>query len=239
MEESDIIDRYLRSQMTPAERSDFEQRILSDDVTRRQVAVRRLIVTAIEESYCAHLKGKLREADASLRKRTINSFQYILGIAAALTAIGIVAAVYLTYSDKASPHDFDFFEAGFPNTMDDRDPSEKHLGEAMNYFKQKNYVAADSILTKFLAQHPANDTALYHAGVSRFRLNNSAGSLERLSRIAPESQFYFQAQHRRGLAFWLMGEEDQAIQCFQDLLSTHASEDLKLQASKALGALRE
>ncbi len=231
MEESEIIDKYLRGELDEEQSEAFSKNLQSDSELQKKVAIRKLIVAGIGQSYAEELKAKLVAFDHSLENKKRFLFSWKM---AAVFVILIVGGAILHLSvQKPNPLDFDVVEPGLPNAMGANNNIE--LGNAMNIFKSGDYAASGKAFEKLLTNNPNSDTLLYFSGLSDFRITQTETAIQKWNRIEPGSIFFTKTRYRLAIAYWLKGDEKRAIELLQEIKSEEAF--LQTEVEKALNAL--
>lgn len=213
MEESEIIDKYLRGELNAIELEKF-LKILDSDVTlQRKVTLRRLIVAGISHSYTEDLKFKLAEFDRSLESK--KRFQFSWKMAAVFVILIISGSIFYLAIQKSNPYDFDIVEPGLPNAMGANNIIE--LNNAMSTFKTGDYGAAGQAFEKLLIDNPKNDTLLYFVGLCDFRTKKNELAIQKWNQIETSSIFFTKTEYRLAIAYWSIGEEKKAVELLQKI----------------------
>ena len=232
MEESELVDRFLKGELDEQEQVDFAKQIQIDDNLKKKIALRRLIIEGVNLVYTDKLKQDLSAFDKSLDGK--NRFKFSWKIAAVfIFLITAGTALYISVQ-KPNPLDFDMAEPGLPNAMGMA--SGIAFNNAMNIFKMGDFDAAGKQFSSLLAANPENDTLLYFSGFCDFRTNQIESAIQKWIQIDETSEFNIKATYRLAIAYWLEGDEKNARKLFSNV-ATSESEELRIESKKALDAL--
>ncbi|UYN85249.1 MAG: hypothetical protein KIT51_10100 [Cyclobacteriaceae bacterium] len=233
MNESDLIDDYLKERLTTEQTADFEVRMTNDITLKRQVAIRKLIIDSIHEGYTRELKEKLIQYDTKLG--TKQKFSINWRIAASVAFLLLTSLLTYNIFLKPKPSDFDFYEPGLPITMNHS--NQVQLNNAMSKFKMGDFQAAGIVFENLLSQKSTNDTLLYYSGLCDFRLKNTDMASDKFERIKPESEFYEKALYRLAITHWTNNRSIDAKVLLEEVIATTKDSTLKEEAKKALNAI--
>jgi tetratricopeptide (TPR) repeat protein len=206
MEESDMIDSYLKGERNEESLAAIELKINSDPSFKAKVELRKKVIKAIHLAYEHELKVKLKELDRSMDEKA-NYFKTRYMIAASLalvlvTSFGIY--IYLNNS-KAKFEKYDIYEVGIPNTMGASEDRAFDVG--MNHFKSSQYSEA---LRSFEGLNQS-DTVLYYSGVAAYRIGSLDKAMQYFQKIEEGSEYFTKANYRIGLAYWKENQINLAI----------------------------
>jgi len=232
MEESEWIDNYLRGELTVDEMEAFISRLYSNEELQKRVAMRRLVLRGISASYAEELKNKLADYDRSLENKKRFQFSWKM-VAAFILLIATGAGLYLSIQEP-NPYSFDIADPGLPNIMGATDNIE--FNNAMNTFKESDYIVANEAFSKMLSNHPTNDTLLYYSGLCEFRMKKTEAAIEKWTHIEMTSEFTEKTQYRLAIAYWITGNEKKAAHLLRTLCSKEGS-PLQNEAREALNNL--
>jgi tetratricopeptide (TPR) repeat protein len=219
MEESELIDRYLRRELNEMELQEFEARLAIDAELRKAVELRRLIIGVISSSYEDELKMKLRLVDSKITSKKQIKF-YTMAIATLVIILSLGIGLFVSKRSKDSKiAKYDIPEIGLPNLMGKSEISESNslyrlmLNEGMNYFKKEDYKRASKTFDELYA-NVKNDTVAYYAGISHFRDGSNEKAIFYFERIAKDidSPYKTRAEYRLGLSYWKAGNLKKAIE---------------------------
>lgn len=233
MEESELIDRYLKGELDQEKSERFINRLASDTELQQKVALRKFVIAGIAAAYAEELKSKLADVDRTMENK--NRFLFSWKMTAAFAAIVITASVLYFIIQKPDPYEFDLVEAGLPNEMGSA--SKIALNNAMSIFKAGDYEASGKAFHELLIHSPNNDTLLYFSGLCNFRNKHPESAIEKWKGIETESVYYSKAVYRMGIAHWALGDLNTA----NELLQQAKQSDnvlLKQQSEKALHRLQ-
>jgi len=233
MSEDELIDDYLKGKLFDEQVAAVERRMQQDNLFKKQVALRKLIIEGIHQAYAEELKEKLADFDARLEKK--KGFSVSWRIAASVVLLVFCGLVTYTAFIKATPEDFDIYEPGLPNAMGHS--NQVQFSNAMNKFKAGDFNSAATAFNNLLTQNMNNDTLLYFAALCDFRINNTDMATEKFNRIKPDSEFYDKALYRLALAHWTKGRNKDAKVLLEEVIATTKNSSLKKEAEKALRAI--
>lgn len=232
MVESEIIDKYLRGELDTEQLESFSKSLESDITLQKKVALRKLIIAGISQSYTEELKSKLAAFDRSLE--TKKRFHFSWEMAAVFAFLIVSASIFYLSIQKSNPYDFDIVEPGLPNAMGINNAIE--LTNAMNIFKAGDYEASGLVFKTLLSGNPKNDTLLYFSGLCDFRNRRSEAAIREWNQVESESAFFEKAEYRLAIAYWSVGDEKKAIELLQRI-KNEDNNTLNEQAKKALESL--
>jgi tetratricopeptide (TPR) repeat protein len=232
MEESELIDNYLRGELIGDEMESFITLMYSNEELRKKVTIRRLVLAGISASYAEDLKQKLANYDRSLESKKRFGFSWKMAAAfTLLIATGVV--LYLSVT-KPDPYAFDIPDPGLPNMMGATNNIE--FNNAMSIFKAGNYLTADQTFSKMLASHPANDTLLYYSGLCDFRVKKTEAAIEKWATIETNSEFIEKTEYRLAIAYWVKGDKKLAAYLLERIAGIE-NHSLSQSAKEALETL--
>jgi hypothetical protein len=229
MEESEIIDRYLRGELDPVQADDFNHRLQSDTDLQRKVALRKLVIAGIAQAYAQELKTKLIDFDQSLESK--KRFHFSWKTAAVFAIIIVSASILYMTNQKPNPYDYDVVEVGLPNKMGATDEIE--LNNAMSIFKAGDYETSGKIFNALLNNKPNSDTLLYFSGLCDFRNKLPEGAIKKWAQIESGSIFFEKTEYRLAIAYWVKGDKKLAADLLERIASRE-NDSLSKPAKKAL-----
>jgi tetratricopeptide (TPR) repeat protein len=232
MEESEIIDKYLRGELNAEQLDKFRKNLQSDGTLQKKVTLRKLIVAGISQSYAEELKFKLAEFDRSLESK--KRFQFTWKMAAVFVILIISGSIFYLAIQKSNPYDFDIVEPGLPNAMGANNIIE--LNNAMNTFKGGNYGAAGQAFEKLLIDNTKNDTLLYFSGLCDFRNKKNELAIQKWNEIEASSIFFSKTEYRLAIAYWSIGDEKKAVELLKKIAKKE-NNPLKKESAQALDAV--
>lgn len=220
MEESELVDSYLKGNLGEDDMIALETRILNDPAFKNKVELRKLLIESIHSAYHDELKVKLKDLDRKIDKNySVIKIRYMIAASIAFlltTSFGIWT--YLNHQSKVKFEKYDLYENGIPNVMGASD--DLTLVDAMNYFKASDYLKA---LQYFEAISPS-DTIAYYSGISAFRLGDNEKAIKYFQSIQQGSEYFTKANYRLGLALWKDSRVDQAIPVLMKAAQDSSSE---------------
>ena len=232
MEESEIIDKYLRGELNAEQLDKFLKNLQSDGDLQKKITLRKLIVAGISQSYAEDLKSKLAEFDRSLENK--KRFQFSWKMAAVFAVLIISGSIFYLSIQQPNPYDFDIVEPGLPNAMGANNTIE--LNNAMNTFKVGDYVASGKSFEKLLTSNPKNDTLLYFTGLCEFLNKKNELAIQKWNQIETSSIFFGKTEYRLAIAYWAIGEEKKAVVLLEKI-GKEENNILRVESERALNAL--
>jgi|APTNR8051073442_1049403.scaffolds.fasta_scaffold02409_5 tetratricopeptide (TPR) repeat protein len=233
MSKDELIDDYLKGHLSVEQNAEFEERMKEDNVFKKQIVLRKLIIEGIHEAYTEELKGKLIAHDLKLAE--INRFSLNWRIAASVAFLVLCGIVTYTTFFKAEPDDFDIYEPGLPNAMGHS--AQVQFNNAMSKFKAGDFKSAGIDFEILLFQNMSNDTLLYFSALCDFRIKNTDMAANKFERIESDSEFYDKALYRLAMAHWTKGRNKDARVLLEEVIATTKDQALKEEAVKALRAI--
>ena len=219
MEESELIDSYLKGELNEESLMLFESRLQRDSSFKGKVELRRLIIDSINIAYQEELKDKLKAFDKTINKKSRQLFSPMAMAASIVFFMVTVTGIYLFLNRSTSRlNSYDLYDSGIPNQMGASENIE--LSNAMNFFKAREYAEA---LEGFNKLNPT-DTVLYYAGICSFRLGQPDKAIKLFKEIDKESEYFLKAKYRMGLSLWNKNETDKALPIFIELASDTTNE---------------
>lgn len=232
MEESEIIDQYLRGELDAPQSERFLSRLHTDQALQKHVALRKLVLAGISEAYAEDLKSKLMAFDSSLENK--KRFQFSWKMAAVFVFLIVGGSVLYLSTQKADPLNFVLNEPGLPNTMGISKGVE--FNNAMSAFKQGDFITSGREFDKLLASNQQNDTLLYFSGFCDFSNAQESIALQKWNGITVQSAFYTKAQYQSAVAYWMQGDEEKAKELLLNVVTIDKG-PFQESAKKALHAL--
>jgi tetratricopeptide (TPR) repeat protein len=232
MEESEIIDKYLRGELNAEQLDKFLKNLQSDGDLQKKITLRKLIVAGISQSYAEDLKSKLAEFDRSLENK--KRFQFSWKTAAVFAVLIISGSIFYLAIQKPNPYDFDMVEPGLPNAMGANNMIA--LNNAMSAFKTADYKSSGKAFEILLSNKPKNDTLLYFSGLCDFRNKKNELAIQKWNHIKASSTFFSKTQYRLAIAYWSIGEEKKAVELLEKIVKEEGN-ILQVESEKALKAL--
>jgi hypothetical protein len=219
MEESEMIDSYLKGELEGEVMAAIESRINSDPSFRAKVELRRRLIDSIHSAYQDELKGKLKDLDRKIDRRAklINT-RYMIAASLAFIMVAVLGVYLYRNNSKYKFDKYDIFENGIPNTMGASDNST--FTTAMNYFKATQYSEALQLFEGITQ----TDTVNYYSGVSAYRIGNLNRAVQYFQRIEEGSEYFTKANYRLGLTYWKENHIDLAIPVLMKVTQDTSSE---------------
>lgn len=230
MDESELIDKFLRGELTEEENQDFLKEIEANAELKKKLSLRKIVMEAIGLAYADKLKNSLVEFDKLLNRKRRFEFSWKM---AAVFAVFIVTVSIVYFNVKnTNPYDFDVAEPGLPNEMGISKNLE--FTRAMNDYKAGDLKLAAPVLNYLLTQNPKNDTLLYFSGICEFRNHNTAEAIRNWNQINSQSVFSNKVEYRLAIAYWVDGEPEKT----QELLKKIKANKNHPYQKEAIKALR-
>jgi tetratricopeptide (TPR) repeat protein len=172
-------------------------------------------------------KKPLQELDQKTKKS--QKLIYLFGSIAAIFIIGL----FIVRNIDSDPSNYDFQDAGLAVTLS---VNQNNLAEAMNAYKQADFVLAEQLLDIELIENPKNDTLLYYKAVVFKKQEKYEPALLAFNKITMKSEFTQKVEFQKGMCYWYLGNNKEAKTIFTNIVAnkTHAFKD---KAEKALVGL--
>lgn len=232
MEESELIDKFLRGELDEEQSENFSKLIQANNELRRKVALRKLVVEGISLAYAEKLKQDLVEFDKTLdgKKR----FQFSWKMAAVFAFLITASSIAYFVTRTTDPYNFDIAEPGIPNSMGTENDIEFING--MNEFKAGDYATSGQVFENLLLANPANDTLLYFSGLCDLRNREVKPAIKKFSQVNGQSEFSNKVTYRLAIAYWADGNNKKAIELLEKI-KADKNNPFSEQAEKALQAI--
>jgi tetratricopeptide (TPR) repeat protein len=219
MEESDLIDSYLKGELDADAIVAIELRINSDPSFKAKVELRKMLINAIHSAYHDELKGKLKELDRKIDGKSNHIItRYMIAASLALVLVTSFGIYMYINNSKAKFEKYDVYEVGIPNTMSTS--GDLAFSVAMNHFKSSQYLEA----LKSFDGLPQSDTVLYYSGVSAYRIGYFNKAMKYFQTIEEGSEYFTKANYRLGLTYWKENQIDLAIPVLMKVTQDTTSE---------------
>jgi tetratricopeptide (TPR) repeat protein len=206
MEESDLIDSYLKGELDGEIITAIESKIALDHSFKVEVELRKRLMTAIHSAYQDELKGKLKELDRKIDGKSKQiKVRYMIAASLAFVMVTVLGVYLYQTNSKSKFEKYDVYENGIPNTMGTS--NDLTFTVAMNYFKSSQYPEA----LKLFQGMVQSDTVLYYSGVSAYRIGNLDRAIHCFQSIEEGSEYFTKAAYRLGLTYWKENQIDLAI----------------------------
>ncbi len=232
MEESEIIDKYLRGELDAEQMESFSKSLESDITLQKKVSLRKLVIAGINQSYAEELKSKLVDFDHSLENK--KTFKWSWRMAAVFAVLIVAGAAFYFTVQSPNPLDFDIDEPGLPNSMGT--DTEVALNNAMSVFKASDYESSSKAFGKLLTENPKNDTLLYFSGLCDFRSGNPKLAIQKWNQVKEPSIYFIKTEYRLAIAYWSIGDETTAVELLRKVEKVENSA-LREKSAEALKVL--
>jgi len=243
----EIIEAYSEGKLSVQEKTDFEERLKSDNELAEELKLYNALIAGIRDKDTISLKEKLKKLDKeldnkvspkiiSIHKNKIRYFYY----AAAVFLILLIPLYFLinTNSNKNIAEKYYEKDKGLAVLMSDNNRNLK-LDNAMNLYKQGNYKESLIIINELLQITPANDTINYYSGVLNYELHNNDKAIEDFKKTLSNnaSAFKEKAEFRLALTYLLIDNTEKAKEIFK-IISESSSHLYKEKSEEILNELK-
>jgi len=232
MEESELIDKFLRGELDTEQDENLTKQIQANNELKRKVALRKLVIEGINLAYTEKLKQDLIEFDKTLDGK--NRVQFSWKTAAVFAFFITASSIAYFVTRPTDPYNFDIAEPGIPNSMGAVNDIE--FINAMNEFKAGDFVTSGQVFKTLLKTDHANDTLLYFSGLCDLRNREVKPAIEKFQQINVQSAFSIKATYRLAIAYWADGDTKKAIELLEKIKSDK-NNPFSEQAEKALQAI--
>ena len=210
-ERYDLIERYVRQELTESETRDMEALLSTDKALRLELALHREVHHALHNADRAAFEAQLKEADhdyfsgmQSVSEPTL--WRRYLAAAAAV-ALLLTAAIAL-YVRNGKPDAGELFVAYYetyemPGQLRSDDSSASthtHLEQAMACYEKREFTRSADYFSLALNEHPNNMTALFLRGVSYLETDKAEFAIRDFQNVIAGGDNLFMSQSRWYLA---------------------------------------
>ncbi|MEM7374107.1 MAG: tetratricopeptide repeat protein [Bacteroidota bacterium] len=218
-EQEQLIESYIRGELSAADQAAFEQQIKEDDSLadelRLHLQAQYAILASAEEAEIAKLSARFEQSASA---RTVPLFgTYSRAIAAAvLLLIGLALALrfFLGSSAQTAPELYaaHFVPLPSPEIRSQTNPQEQRWKEALTLYDQgslEEMIQATGQLLADTAFRQQSQAQLY-VGLAHLQMNQTAPAIEAFSQVSEQSFSYLDAQWYLALAHLKADQPDQA-----------------------------
>lgn len=265
MDIQDKIDRYLRDEMSPCEKADFEKEMSSDALLAKEVAEQQLIVEAVRKVGDQRSIGLLKslseeelkdilshknDAQPARPHSIIRWMVYGTMAAAAVFALFFLADVfkpeeqgqqlYAAYFE-AAPNEYATVSRGIPEMNRFDEPTQKIIIDAFGLYDQKEYKKA---LQRFLEATknivPGDSPELFFyisiCQLETGRIKDAIGNLEKLNILDNSYPYHQDVDWYLALAYLKNEQIDKATDILTNIVQDNGYyEDYAKKILKKLG----
>lgn len=227
----DYIEQYLKGELAPQEKAEFENRMKNDPALAEEVSLHKDIIIGLETHFNSNLKSKLQqvEKEQSWQKEEEPekegrmlpfNIRPILAVAASLLILLVAGYLFI----DSTPNNQELFAAyyqPYPNIVNPVERSaDKNLNDqGLFYYENGDYFSAIRAFENQLATDPANVAWKFYRGVSLLQVDKAESAAQDLRQVIQSNniQFVVPAQWYLGLATLKMGNKGEAVAIFEKL----------------------
>ncbi|TFH33794.1 MAG: hypothetical protein E4G95_09220, partial [Bacteroidia bacterium] len=190
-EQQDRIEQYLRNTMGDDEREEFETELKSDPYLKKLTESKQILIRGIKTGFNSELKSKLKEEDRGrtqiLKTRRIQLFSGI----AAVIIIGLFSQVFLSRVKQDSGRIYSEYYKPYPNINIPISRSEENGDSPYYQYETGNFREALSGFITLIKENPADDAAVFYAGIANMELLDFEEAIIYLKRVTLDDQGIF------------------------------------------------
>ena len=167
----DLFDQYLNDELSGLEKTNFEQRLESDEAFRSSFELHKNAIRAIE---FASIKDKMSKISMEAQRSKTVGIRSVVAIAAGIALL--VGAYFFTLDRVEEPLNYDqvfasidFKDPGLPTLMGDTN-EDQYLEDFMIAYKQSNYEEALEKGRALAATVPKSDTIQYYLAMTLYEM---------------------------------------------------------------------
>ncbi len=224
----ETIEAYLRDELSPELKADFEARMKTEEGLSEQVKTMKDLILGVSLAAENRIKKKLDSVESNLNKETFfvnkpkeikmsnsSKFRWI-PLAASMLLLAAVGLFFLKSDEGTNPDMGQLYSEYYkPDTKvvneildrmeakglaSETDEDEEKLKAALQAYSKYDYNSARSQLSSFLDEFPENQTARFYMGLTQMNLGNYALSTEYLQPLCTEDGFAYKDQAKWYLA---------------------------------------
>lgn len=226
----ELIDKYVKGELSGDALAGFEQRLATDITFAEQVEWHEKLVGGIKKQSQKELKDylqSLEEEDVSLHIKSEPKIKFFLSdywkysMAAAVTLL-IVSAFIFNWL-RPSPQDlFVQYYQPYPNveaTIERNDEATGAYTQAFQLYEDGQYAEAAIAFDQLLERYPQTEALNFYAGLTALELNRSDKAIAYFEKVIsnPDHKFYQQAVWYASLAALKNEDTTNAKQYLQQL----------------------
>lgn len=233
-ENIELIDKYLRQEMTVAERTSFEKKLAADATLGKQLELQKDIAKGIEYHSLQNLKKSLRQTEATIG--TPKPYKLYWKMVASFAIIAVVGYLVFSLTSTSEQEIFEKYYDVYPNVVNPVSRSATDVvRNDMRLYEAANYEEAINTFNQQLKSKPGNDTLIFYLAQSYLALDDVDKAITNLNRVDSTSVFYEPAQWYKALALLKQKKPEKAGQQLDEILKSQSSYSNK--ASKVKDAL--
>ena len=214
MEESELIDKFLKDELNQESLVLVTDRMNSDKAFKAKTELRKIIIQSIHLAYEDKLRVQLKDLNRRMDRKQIFIRRPFM-IAAILIFLATISIGVWFYFNRIESKiaKYDLYESGIPNKMGEE--SNARFVEAMNLLKSKDYAKALKEFEEL--KDKKSDTIFYFLGVCAFKVGNTDEAINYFKQVDRNSKYYAKATYRLGIAYWKSNQIDLAIPFFMQV----------------------
>lgn len=186
----ELIEAYVKGELSPAELDDFNRRRSSDPLFEQEVIDYLLIIKEIRSSQELAFAEKLKlwesNITAGVTERKVIPIRRIVAIAASVLILAVVGySIFKISPGKDHQELFALHFIPYKDVISERSGGSDLLQQGMDRYNRKAYAEAISYLEKYLDKRPGEHAVECYLGISYLANNNleqAEGFLENVAR---------------------------------------------------------
>ncbi len=224
MDQSEVIDRYLRGQMTEKEEKEFEALLQRDQQLADKVIEEREIVFGIRDHFDSLLKRQLQDSDNQKKKpeakRRFLSRVALRWSAAACIAIIIIGALVILNSGPDHQQLFAEYHTDYPNIVSPQQRGDSSPGSAaFEEYGSQQWLAAYTSFTNLIQDTPNEVYPRFYRAQCALNLGRSDQAITDLRWVIDQgpSEFMEASSWYLALAYVQARNDKEAIQLLESI----------------------
>lgn len=245
--DSETIGKYLKKELSPAEQSAFEDRLLTDPTLAEEVKLQQEVEYGMDAYYSREQwKARLQETEAALRaeedkqKWWSRKRLFWLAATAASLLILLTAGYFFFSSSPSAPQLFEAYYQPYPNVAAplERSGNEKEASGPFALYEQGAYEAAVPAFEKAMAnqQNPQPALNFYYA-ISLLETGKTNEAITKLEMVnnSRDLRFAKPARWYLALAYLKQNQPGEAKKLLKEMVEESA--DYREKAAQLLNEL--
>lgn len=225
MEEKDyteIIDKYLRKEMSPAEEEAFLLQVRKD----KQLAQELELYADIQQAIIINSNQRLKKLFQAQEKKHENKMVsgWLWKLAASILLLTTFGYFVYQYSSKDAGSIYSQYYSPYPNTVSPLKRSDSTVKQnGFQSYESGDYELAIQQLSENLKSEPEDDAVQFYLAQSHLALGETEEAITHLKKVNIESPFYDPALWYLGLAWLKSGEVKKAQERFRIISKSSSS----------------
>ena len=235
--EDERLEKYLRDNMSPPERTQFEEDLENNPELSEALSLQRDLMMGIKMHFDDRLKEAFNKIDLESEKkgdagktqmRTL--WKWAASAAVGLTLVGVF---YFMNTQDRNQRLFSAYYADFPNIIErtQRD-AESPIEDAFTYFQNKQWHEASEAFEALQTEQPTTFYPKFYQALSLLNLDQPEKAIPLFESViqSTDTRFTDPARWYLSLAYLKMDDEEQAIRTLESLTdeSPYASDAAEL-----------